>query len=1034
MSERQWQKDEIIFGAGELDLCKPVDQIAPTHFARMRNVMRTMVGAVTSRPGLTTVCSTPLGSVVHSITRLEDPANNTYTRIVGVDSGLFFTRTSTMQQAETGFSGLPLSFVPYRPPLSPESWMLVGDSVKMRKIRRDGLILPLGLAPPTNNAVAIAVDQQKTDIDLSVPSGWAGHNRGNVSASVTGGDKLTATPSSDEIGSCFWDKAVSLDLSKVGTLDAADEDIVHLRLSDGYHWQYMRLYFICSAVFQAGALPGDGGYNADYFWREFTPDQYSGISVELGTVGYPLRRAEFVRVGDSVGRGWDTITGLCIELGNADGTIAATLSVDDIWLEGGYGPDSSDVGAPGYTYVYTFYDPRTGAESNPSHPSVPELHLLRRAATVSPTEAHTDSNILQRFYRKGGTLTDTYYYIGTNTANGASVIDSYTDTEIMLAGAVDYDHDVPVTTTLASGSARYAEPLPFIAGPLGGAYVFGCGDQYRRGHLYWSRPYEPDHWPAANSLEVCSPSEQLMNVLMYNGQGWAFSRERLFQAILNLAANNQEVITALPTPCGHGLAGHYAWCVGPEIYFTARDGIYATSGGVERNISEERLAPLFHREWETRDSTSSTAITGFGEGGFGEGGFGVGGYMQTAPGRIDWTAENDLRLTLHENELYFRYKDTNGVFQELVYHLLANEWRWNIHSKVLRCAVSEKDGQDSTLLYGSSDGKIYEATGTSDDGDPIQCLVRTGARNQGIIRAEKLYGDLTVDADLKGVPLLVSTYRNPAENFNNSTTVTSTGRSLSRHDHFPGGVLGRTATLELRWESSDARPLIYNAELSYLPEPERVGTRVTDWDDHNFPGYKLVKGVIIECNTFGAEKSIDIEGDGEWKTTISVTASGRRQLEVAFEAFQTKLLRLRPVGTSDLAIYNVTWIADDLPLSLSRWETRPLDNGLFGYHMHYDSYVTLNSTQDVTFTLIFDDTNQQSYTIPTTNGRTLKRYIPFRTNKALLVQYILSSITPFMVFRNETYVRIFPWDRPDSILFKPFGGADQDPSPRAMNG
>lgn len=1044
MSERQWQKDEIIFGAGELDLCKAVDVIPTTHFSRMKNVMRTMVGALTARPGLTTLYSTALGATVHSIARLEDPANNTFTRIVGIDSGVYRTVSSTLQLAETGFSGNPLSLVPFRPPLSAESWMLIGDSVKMRKIRRDGTILKLGVTGSASAPTATAGTVNKTTIDVTVSgSTWTAHTNGNVVGSFSGAGNylLVATPGANEIGSAFFDRSITLDLSKVGTLDASDDDHIHMVISDWHHCAFVRVYFICSASFAAGYLPGTSLANPDYYWKEFTPDIYPGISNELGIIGYPLHRSEFARVGDTAGQDWSTITGLCIEVGNAHETFAAQVAVDDLWLEGGYGPDSSDLGSLGYEYVFTHYDPRTGAESNPSHTSyyegtIDRLHLLRRSATISISGlSYGDANMRQRFYRKGGTLTDTFYYIGTNTADGASIVDTYTDTELVASGQVSYDHDVPVTTQLPNGNARYEEPLPYLAGPLGGAYIFGCGDQFRRGHLYWSRPYEPDHWPAANNSEVCSPSEQLMNVLMYNAQGYVFSRDRLFQAILNLAAADQEVITVLPTPCGHGLAGHYAFCVGPEIYFVARDGVYATSGGVERNLSEDRLGPLFHREWTAReDEGTSSSGGGYGEGGFGEGGFGVGTIGIDFPGRIDWEMEDELRLAVHENELHFRYRDTTGNYQELVYNLLTQEWRWYYFSKSLHCVVSERDGQDSVLLYGSADGKIYEHSGASDDGDEIDCLIRTGARNQGFVRAEKLYGDLTVDADLKGVSLSVRSYLNPAETFNRSSTTTSTGRLLSRHDHFPGGVLGRTASLELAWSSAEVRPLIYNAELSYLPEPERIGTRVTDWDDHNFPGNKLVKGVIIECNTFGVAKSIDIEGDGAWKTTISVTANGRQQVESSFEAFQAKLIRLKPVSTTDLAIYNVIWIADDLPLSLSRWETRPLDNGLFGYHMHYDSYVTLSSTTDVSFILTFDDTTEHTYNIPSTQGKILKKYVPFRTNKALLVKYTLTSASPFMVYRDETYVRIFPWDKADSVLFKPFGGANQDPSPRAMYG
>jgi len=45
-------------------------------------------------------------------------------------------------------SGNPLSLLPFRPNASVQPWMYVGDSLKMDKVRSDGLRYKMGIAEP----------------------------------------------------------------------------------------------------------------------------------------------------------------------------------------------------------------------------------------------------------------------------------------------------------------------------------------------------------------------------------------------------------------------------------------------------------------------------------------------------------------------------------------------------------------------------------------------------------------------------------------------------------------------------------------------------------------------------------------------------------------------------------------------------------------------------------------------------------------------------------------------------------------------
>ena len=46
----------------------------------------------------------------------------------------------------------------------------------------------------------------------------------------------------------------------------------------------------------------------------------------------------------------------------------------------------------------------------------------------------------------------------------------------------------------------------------------------------------------------------------------------------------------------------------------------------------------------------------------------------------------------------------------------------------------------------------------------------------------------------------------------------------------------------------------------------------------------------------------------------------------------------------------------------------------------------------------------------------------------MLIRYILTSLAPFWLYRDETVVVIQPWGASAPITVKPFGNDDQDPS------
>lgn len=101
---------------------------------------------VDPRPGMIALPNGPFGLKVHSIRRMNSGAS--FIRLVGADTNLIEIVSGAT--IGTGFSGNPLSMVPFRPEQSPLPWMYIADSTQMRKIAMDNTNWQMGVAPPLN--------------------------------------------------------------------------------------------------------------------------------------------------------------------------------------------------------------------------------------------------------------------------------------------------------------------------------------------------------------------------------------------------------------------------------------------------------------------------------------------------------------------------------------------------------------------------------------------------------------------------------------------------------------------------------------------------------------------------------------------------------------------------------------------------------------------------------------------------------------------------------------------------------------------
>lgn len=963
--------DTKVFRIGQdgLQLKKSLDMLSLTECSRLYNVITTAGGSLQTRPGQTTLASA--GGTHHSIRRLNDPQAAAFTRFFGVGTQLLRGISGGLGPVDGGYSGNPMTMLPYRPPLAGASYMFVADSSKMSKTSRTGPTLPIGLPIPSGvtwtvnpSQTTLIADFDSTDgtnaanwtalldtdstgalINLIDETGAPPDGTGCVTMQLTFG-----TTTTDYKGYMYIQKA--LDLSKInGSIVATDDDFIHIaiRIDSPQSVSEIRIYFVVSP-FGGVEIPGTSGTtNLSAYMGVIRPSDYTSYAAgaidattlasdlstntlldtpstqsalgpeiwsQFGSIGLPFRRSDFIKIGTAgqAGTDWSTVSAIFIVVKNF-ATTSSNVAFNDAFLTGGFGPDSAEPGAAQYDYVVTNYDPRTGAESNPSatQPTTAFVDALRQSINVVPA-AFTDGNILQRVYRRGGTVTDNWYFVGTNSGNGASFLDTLDDASVVAAGAVEIDNDQPVTSIDANGNAIFAQPIPALWGPVD-SLLMGCGDPQRPGDVYWCKPGSPDAWPAANHVEVCSPSEELMNGGVFSGQAFVFSRERMYVLHTNLASTTSGVV-GTPTDTVPGMVNRWGLVTGPGgIYYIARDGIRSTKGGDSAIISDP-IRPLFNGQI-------------------------VNGYFP-----IDLTQSNALRLEIFNNDLWFLYKDTNGARQCLVYSLIYQSWRAYTFANLLNVVSADPTTTDAGLqLLLGGDNTTYTHSGLTDNGANINCQARTGSYDFGYSRGDTMFGDVVIDANMAGQTLALVTLLNNEQTTNNQILVAGvSGRNRYTFDPFgasgPAPQKARNVALDISWAGNGgAQPILEFAGVSIIPQPNVTMNRITAWDT---PGdaecYSI--GVWLDCDTGTMPRTVFVEYDlnGTVATAATLTINpnglpGRHKWWFSWTVVKAYMIRLRPSDNCvPWELYEYRWLQQAEPPRIALWDTNWTDLG--------DSYYT----------------------------------------------------------------------------------------------
>lgn len=140
-----------------MNLTAPTDLLPETRCSLLCNLRpNPQTGALETRPAISQLATTGAGNPVHSVARLNDSvpgAVNPYSRFVGAGTNLYSGTGGAITgygSIDSGYSGNPLSLVPYRPQQSPEPWMYVYDSAKQQRYKADNSTKQnIGIQAPT---------------------------------------------------------------------------------------------------------------------------------------------------------------------------------------------------------------------------------------------------------------------------------------------------------------------------------------------------------------------------------------------------------------------------------------------------------------------------------------------------------------------------------------------------------------------------------------------------------------------------------------------------------------------------------------------------------------------------------------------------------------------------------------------------------------------------------------------------------------------------------------------------------------------
>lgn len=151
------------------------------------------------------------------------------------------------------------------------------------------------------------------------------------------------------------------------------------------------------------------------------------------------------------------------------------------------------------------------------------------------------------------------------------------------------------------------------------------------------------------------------------------------------------------------------------------------------------------------------------------------------------------------------------------------------------------------------------------------------------------------------------------------------------------------------------------------------------------------------------------------EAAVTVTGSGRQRVPIPLGDVYALNLSLdfswnvESVDQIQPILYQTDIEYRREPSAQKHWEVPPTSFGLQGWGHIRDLYVTLRSTASVTLTVNTDTFASQTFTLASTGGAKQKIYVPMTAAKFKVVQIALDSASEFRLYSEDSEVRVKQW-------------------------
>lgn len=408
------------------------------------------------------------------------------------------------------------------------------------------------------------------------------------------------------------------------------------------------------------------------------------------------------------------------------------------------------------------------------------------------------------------------------------------------------------------------QPMPYLWGPDAEGTVFGCGDTFRPGNVYFCKSFTPDSAPDKYNQEITNPSEPLMGGDVINGLALVASTQRWWALYPNFGTGNR--YQAVEAPVKRGLVAPYAHaCDGQQIYFWGKDGIWTTMG---QSLTDADLHNLFPHEGVPGQD------------------YQYGGHTVYAP---DYKYASLFRLCYKNSYLYADYRDSEGLPRTLVCDLRdpANP-AWSVDEYAdpigVHYAVEQQAGtllaETSTyeaLVMGDDNGLIHVQEDLANDrSEPIDAAVATQEFNGGDVRGNELFNDQFLDLIPAASAGVVATILEGGAAVQATVTIASSTARV--HTNVPIGLELSYMGVLLEWTDDFDIQSVATVLRSWQPMFQSVPLGLFLWKNQgtgfNIPGYKHIPRILFAYKATAPVTLTITVYDGTSPTVITLPSTG----------------------------------------------------------------------------------------------------------------------------------------------------------------